>query len=159
MSALILQADLPLPPSANDMYRFMRGGVYPTKKYLDWLLAASEIILEQRTEPIEGRIAVAITVWGGKGWTESSDLDNCRKAVNDVLQPKMRKVGGTRERPVMRQFGSGLIQSDDCRTVRASSERYFDRQERARIEGRKIKDLEPAYLELKIYRHGGSACA
>lgn len=83
--------EIPIPPSANRMYRKVRNFMIPSPEYIAWLEAAGPIV-RRHTGPITGMIAVHIKVWGGRGWVESSDLDNLEKPIRWLGRPTCRAL-------------------------------------------------------------------
>lgn len=132
--------ELPIPPSANRMYRKVRNMMIPAPEYLHWLEAAAPIVRRHITGHLATPITVHIKVWSGKGWRENSDLDNLEKPIKDMLQAK--EFGG-------RQLGAAVLESDDCRHVRYGTHEYIDREDHAWVTGAKKKDLV-ARLEIYI---------
>lgn len=80
---------LPIPPSANQLWRSARTSdgvkVYKSKEYSQWLEVAVMLCkmgLDKRTEPAE----IKLHVIGGKGWRKNRDLGNIEKASTDCLK-------------------------------------------------------------------------
>lgn len=72
---------LPMPPSANRIWRSGRGRVYRSDKYTDWLDDCREELIGQRPGFIGGRVSIDIEVsskWRG-------DVDNRIKPTLDCL--------------------------------------------------------------------------
>lgn len=87
--------ELPVPPSANALWRVVRtrrgkASVTLARHYRAWL---DEAILKLRLGMAVARaypVAVRVTVLRGKGWTPGRDADNCLKAVSDALVKAQR---------------------------------------------------------------------
>lgn len=80
---------LPIPPSANQLWRSARTPngvkVYKSDKYSQWLEVAvmlCKVGLDKRTEPVE----IRLSIHDGKGWRKGRDLDNVSKAAGDCLK-------------------------------------------------------------------------
>jgi Holliday junction resolvase RusA-like endonuclease len=68
------------------MYRSKRGGVYKSKRYLQWIEEAALMIKTTRKgAKIYPPYKFIMTISGGKGWRSNRDLDNCLKPVLDLL--------------------------------------------------------------------------
>jgi len=83
MTQLILP--LTIPPSVNHLYRRRGNKTFRTRAYQDWItINAIQIgrVKPWRHYPCR----IRLTIYGGKGWTVSRDLDNSLKAVLDLLQ-------------------------------------------------------------------------
>ena len=87
--------DLPMPPSANHIWRSGRGRVYRSPEYMAWRTEAGW--LAKSCKPIAGPVCIEIAV-SPKG---RGDVDNRIKPTIDAL------------------VSSGLIEGDDKKTVRA----------------------------------------
>lgn len=78
--------EIPLPVSANRMYRHSRGRDHLSIAYttfirdLGWYVAVQKI----RPQPTPCRFSLGIV--GGKGWTVAADTDNRIKPTLDALQ-------------------------------------------------------------------------
>jgi Holliday junction resolvase RusA-like endonuclease len=64
------------------------------------------MVLLGRCPHVPGRVRVSVEIIGGKGWRKNRDLDNCLKAILDILQHK------------------GIILDDGCETVTSVAIRY-----------------------------------
>lgn len=79
---------LTIPPSVNHLYRRRGRQTFRTKQYIDWL--TENTINIGATKPHTTYPAsVEVTIYGGKGWRSTRDLDNSLKACIDL----MRAVG------------------------------------------------------------------
>ena len=82
--------NLPYPPSINSLYRHKGPLVYKTKKWKEWVTAASAQLIAQRrlnlarVNTIDYPIAVEMAV--GRPDKRIRDLDNLTKVVFDLLQ-------------------------------------------------------------------------
>jgi Holliday junction resolvase RusA-like endonuclease len=78
-----LTITLPCPPSANHLFRNVRGkGRVKTTRYLTWFRAAGNEVLAQRRHHVAGPVMVDITC---KRQRATSDIDNRIKACLDLL--------------------------------------------------------------------------
>ena len=102
---------VPVPPSANRMYRIIRGRMYRSPDYMAWLDVAVDCF-RRNMRPVDGPAEVEIVLSTGKGVTVRSDLDNLVKPVLDALQPPSIGENETVEKP-----GAGIIQNDNIQTV------------------------------------------
>lgn len=77
--------DLPLPPSANRMWRKGAGGrLHKSSEYSAWIESVQWLVVAQRKrEQITGR--AALTIHCGK-FHGGADLDNKIKPVGDMMQ-------------------------------------------------------------------------
>lgn len=77
-----------IPPSVNALYGTAKAGhVFNRPEYVKWTFENTVNLMalfRQRQFPAE-RVSVSIEVTGGKGWRKPRDLDNCAKAVFDLL--------------------------------------------------------------------------
>lgn len=73
---------LPVPPSANNLFRNVRKGRVVTERYQSWLNAAGWELQSQRIAPIDGPVHLAIAINEKK---TRCDLGNCEKATVDLL--------------------------------------------------------------------------
>jgi len=64
------------------------------------------MVLLGRCPHIPGKVRVSVEIIGGKGWRKNRDLDNCLKAILDMLRHK------------------GIILDDGCETVTSVAIRY-----------------------------------
>lgn len=78
----VVEVILPLPPSANRMWRMMRGRMTKSSEYRAWAAAAAESIAHQIAgmPPLKW-FTLAITLPPTR-----RDPDNSIKALNDALQ-------------------------------------------------------------------------
>lgn len=83
-----MRLELPIPPSANHIFRASRRGqVYRSKKYTDWHKAAELMAYAtKKGKVINPPYAITMEIIGGSGWRKDRDLDNCWKPVLDLLQ-------------------------------------------------------------------------
>lgn len=79
---------LPIPPSVNATHRHGGGRCWLSTEYRTWRLAASISLAGQTSGWIDKPTApyiVWVQIRGGKGWRADRDMDNCGKAVFDLL--------------------------------------------------------------------------
>lgn len=83
-----MELQLPIPPSANHIFRATRRGkVYRSKKYVNWHQAAELMALGTRKgKPPSPPYSITMNILGGSGWRKDRDLDNAWKPVLDLLQ-------------------------------------------------------------------------
>jgi Holliday junction resolvase RusA-like endonuclease len=97
-----------IPPSANAMYKSVRGRRFASAEYTNWLkIVAPQLDAECpviETYPV----AIEVMVLGGKGLRAGSDLDNLLKPIGDALHGV--EVMGKR-------FGAQIIEDDDAQHV------------------------------------------
>lgn len=102
------------------MYRKFRNTMVLHPDYKVWLQLVAGMIREEVEECYQDPVSVDITIYGGKGFPESADGDNCMKAVLDALKPKefCGKV-----------IGAGIIPDDCVNHVRSWGGKYYTRLE------------------------------
>ena len=125
---------VPVPPSANRMYRIIRGRMYRSSDYMAWLDVAVDCF-RRNMRPVEGPAEVEIVLSTGKGVTVRSDIDNLVKPVLDALQPPSIGEDGNVNKP-----GAGIIQGDDIRLVQKITTLV--------VEGDRTTD---AFLEVRVF--------
>lgn len=79
---------LPVPPSANAIWRVARRGrITKSTAYTKWLHECDIIGLTERVPrgSIEHPVSIAITVRSGPGWRRDRDIDNIIKPTLDWL--------------------------------------------------------------------------
>lgn len=79
----MIRLSLPLPPSANDLWRVFRNRAIKSKKYREWIARAHSIVLESvgSMEPTESPCVVKMQIYVRR----RRDVDNNIKPVLDVL--------------------------------------------------------------------------
>lgn len=97
---------LPIPPSANHIWKMSRGKQYRSEEYVNWIEAA-QWLLHRDLKKVDGIVRVTITIYGGKGFPVNRDLDNCIKPAVDALRK------------------SGVIRDDNVQHVREVVARYI----------------------------------
>jgi len=75
---------LPLPPSANRLWRHGRGRIYKSDAYSGWLTQCGWHIAIARPKKITG--PYALTVRAARPNGRSPDLDHILKPIGDLLQ-------------------------------------------------------------------------
>ena len=75
---------IPIPPSANAIWRAWRGRILRSKRYEAWRWECS--LLLGRQPMVETPCSVEIVIYGGKGFTLAHDLDNLCKPTLDLLR-------------------------------------------------------------------------
>ena len=80
-----LTLELPIPPTTNHLFitsgRFRR--ISP--KYAAWRVCAGKKLTEQNPHQMKGLVRLEIAIHAGKGFPVDRDLDNCFKAILDLL--------------------------------------------------------------------------
>lgn len=84
---------LPIPPSANNLWRWRGRYMSRSKNYESWLAIGWGEIHRQGRLLAPSPCAVRIVITGGKGWSANRDLDNIIKPTLDLL----RHVGVIRQ--------------------------------------------------------------
>jgi crossover junction endodeoxyribonuclease RusA len=101
-------AELPWPPSANNLFRNARGkGRVPTERYKNWIQAAGWALKLGAPQPMTGRVAVHIALVAPD--ERKRDADNLIKGPLDLL------------------VRHGLIPDDSSATVRELRVMWLDR--------------------------------
>ncbi len=117
---------LPVPPSANRLWRTFRGHNVRSGEYNRWLEVASDL-MKRHLVPINGPVDVLIMIFGGKGLMVTSDLDNFIKPVLDALKsPSYDKLGK------ISKPGSAVIEDDNVRVVKSITCHYIDRLKKSK---------------------------
>lgn len=75
---------LPLPPSANSIWKSYRRRVVKSWQYCKWLQAAGIIV--GKPGQVAGPLEIQIKAIAGKGWRKNRDLDNLAKPLIDLLK-------------------------------------------------------------------------
>jgi crossover junction endodeoxyribonuclease RusA len=79
-----LMVDLPYPPSANKLWRYVGGRPIKSAHYRAWLHeAATLVVLAVRADIIEGPYALYIRA--GRPDNRRRDIDNLIKPISDAL--------------------------------------------------------------------------
>ena len=107
-----LGVQLPLPPTANHIWSIFGNRMHRTTVYKKWLAHCTDILADEM-QPVEGPVAIEITLVLGKGCPVSRDLDNCIKPVIDLLKPCKYDRNGK-----LTSSGAAIIKDDDVRIVR-----------------------------------------
>lgn len=72
---------LPLPPSANNLFKAVGRGRAKTQEYKDWIEFAGWALMRERPSPVDERYALLLAL----PQAMRGDLDNRLKAVGDLL--------------------------------------------------------------------------
>jgi crossover junction endodeoxyribonuclease RusA len=87
MALKSITIDLPYPPSVNRIWRSTQKGVYRSPAYLEWIKQAGLHVISQKPHlvlrAISGPYALIVRL---KPRSPMADLDNCVKAISDLLQ-------------------------------------------------------------------------
>lgn len=76
---------IPIPPSANRIWRTSGDVHHKSKQYKDWLKVAVPMLAQlgvMQRYPCQ----VELAIHPGKGWRGGRDIDNCIKPVIDALR-------------------------------------------------------------------------
>ncbi len=103
---------LPLPPSANALWRSARGRVYRSRKYVDWLTEAGFIAKSQLGPMIKGPYKISITA--ARPDNRKRDLDNILKPISDLL----KTMGAIEDDHLCEMLTARWVTSGDGVTVR-----------------------------------------
>ena len=101
--------ELPIPPSANRLWRVFGGRVVKSRYYAEWLDHVVWI-LRRDMKPVSVPCKVEILLVGGRGTTIRSDLDNKIKPTLDALRD------------------AGIIPDDSVQFVTQIEARYTPRE-------------------------------
>lgn len=103
---------IPLPPTANNIWRIFGSRQHKSSHYLKWLTECVEIVKDEM-QPVIGPVRVTVTIRLGKGFPRNRDLDNCIKPCLDLLKPpSFRRADGKLSSP-----GASIIQDDSVEYV------------------------------------------
>ena len=80
----MITISLPLPPSANGIWRVGRSGVHRSARYRSWQVDAGWELKAQRPGRVEG--PVEVTINAGRPDNRRRDADNLCKGLLDLLQ-------------------------------------------------------------------------
>jgi crossover junction endodeoxyribonuclease RusA len=75
---------LPYPPSANRIWRNVKGKTLKSEEYRQWLSLAGALALSQRQKAVRGKYR--LTVIATRPDNRRRDLDNLIKPVSDLLK-------------------------------------------------------------------------
>lgn len=107
------RAIIPVPPSANRLWRIFRNRQHKATEYKDWLKYTAHL-LRERMRPVDGTVRIVIELRFGKGFMRSRDLDNCIKPIIDALKPPRYDKEGK-----LASDGAGIIPDDSIEIVRS----------------------------------------
>lgn len=84
---MIQMFEIPLPVSANRMWRTSRSVHHPSPEYAVFIIALGWYCKFQHVQAVPPEVKVRFTLLlrGGKGWRISNDLDNRLKPTLDAL--------------------------------------------------------------------------
>lgn len=104
--------EVAIPPSVNRLWRSGRTAagrvvVYRATAYAAWMEAEALALRLAGARPVPAPVRVAVVVHGGKGFRVNRDLNNCSKALLDLL------------------VRAGVVADDDVRHVVEESYRYL----------------------------------
>jgi Holliday junction resolvase RusA-like endonuclease len=77
---------LPIPPSANRLWRVVNGRAIKSREYREWEEVAGLTLRLARPRPTPSPAGVHIRITGGKGFNRARDADNCIKPALDLLR-------------------------------------------------------------------------
>lgn len=109
---LIPRATIPIPPSANALWKHGKGRTFKDAKYSRWLEQSAWLLARDLPHVKGARVGVEVSIYGGRGFPKSRDVDNCQKAVLDCLQR------------------AGVIENDNVQCVKWVRVEYFDPESR-----------------------------
>jgi|GEM_PF-5191422 len=104
---------VPIPPSANRLWRVWGGRVAKAAEYKKWLRECCLEHEDLKDKAVEIPVEVVITIRLGKGFPASRDIDNVVKPCMDLLKPRSFKKNGDLDHE-----GLGLIKDDKVEFVR-----------------------------------------
>ena len=81
-----IRIELPIPPSVNNLFFNAGGKRIISANYLCWKSDAGWRVRQQKPAEFIVPVALTLTILGGKGFPINRDLDNCWKAVQDLLK-------------------------------------------------------------------------
>ena len=81
---MIVELDLPYPPSANRLWRTSRGRTHKSTEYSNWLIEAGMRVNVQRPGMILGPYKISIQAV--RPDKRRRDLGNLEKPISDLLQ-------------------------------------------------------------------------
>ena len=99
--------ELPIPPTTNHLFITVRGRRIVSPDYTVWRTEAGKKLQGQSPAHIVGPVHLKLTIHGGKGFPVNRDLDNCFKAVLDLL------------------VTHNVVEADDIRIVRSVYAEYL----------------------------------
>lgn len=120
--------ELPVPPSANRLWRVFRGHAVRSADFNRWLDSAVDA-MKRHLAPVSGQVTVEITIFGGKGLTVRSDLDNFAKPIMDALKPPSFDRLGK-----LSKAGASIIEDDCLEFVKSIRLVYRDREKKSKAE-------------------------
>lgn len=97
---------IPFPPSANSLWRAVKGRNIMSAKYRDWLADAGQCLAQQRPAKVTGPVNLTIELTAPD--KRKRDLDNRLKPAIDLL------------------VKHGVIEADDNSVVRQITARWVD---------------------------------
>ena len=105
--------DLPMPPSANRLWRLGKKGPYSDKQYVAWQEECHALFLQFRwhKKPIRGPYQLWITCDRSK---RRGDLDNRCKAVVDLLHRMGVTDDDSKLERIVAEFGDAPV---GCRVL------------------------------------------
>lgn len=78
-------SEIPIPPSANRIWRIFGNRMHKSKQYTEWLEHVAWLLRRDLSNaPVP--CCVVIEIHGGKGWHKARDLDNTIKPAIDALR-------------------------------------------------------------------------
>jgi crossover junction endodeoxyribonuclease RusA len=83
---LTTRIELPVPPSVNNLFINCERGRFISPNYACWKSDAGWSLVQQKPQKFMTPVAVCMTIVGGKNFPIIRDLDNCWKAVLDLLK-------------------------------------------------------------------------
>ena len=81
-----MKIELPIPPSVNNLFLNAGGRRVISANYMKWKSDAGWTLRVQNPAQFTVPVMLSLTILGGKGFPISRDLDNCWKAVQDLLK-------------------------------------------------------------------------
>lgn len=104
--------EIPLPPTANNIWRIFGSRQHKSSHYLAWLTECA-IIAERDMRPTVTPCQITVQIRLGKGFARNRDLDNCIKPCIDLLKPpSYRRSDGKLSSP-----GASIIPEDSVEYV------------------------------------------